>query len=47
MFQDALLFEHMTVAENIAFAMPKDSHQIERLKWRLSKKCLALSTWQA
>lgn len=26
MFQDALLFEHMTVAENIAFAMPKTSH---------------------
>ncbi|APD89749.1 ABC transporter ATP-binding protein [Alteromonas mediterranea] len=26
MFQDALLFEHMTVAENIAFAMPKNSH---------------------
>lgn len=26
MFQDALLFEHMTVAENIAFGMPKNSH---------------------
>ena len=26
MFQDSLLFEHMTVAENIAFAMPKTSH---------------------
>ncbi|WP_394220532.1 ATP-binding cassette domain-containing protein [Alteromonas gracilis] len=25
MFQDALLFEHMTVGENIAFAMPEDA----------------------
>ena len=32
MFQDALLFEHMTVGENIAFAMPADRHKNKQVK---------------
>lgn len=32
MFQDALLFEHMTVGENIAFAMPADTHKNKQMK---------------
>lgn len=32
MFQDALLFEHMTVGENIAFAMPADRQNNKQMK---------------
>ncbi len=32
MFQDALLFEHMTVGENIAFAMPDKAYKNKQLK---------------
>ncbi len=32
MFQDALLFEHMTVGENIAFAMPADRQKNKQMK---------------
>ncbi|WP_334037032.1 ATP-binding cassette domain-containing protein [Alteromonas macleodii] len=32
MFQDALLFEHMTVGENIAFAMPDKAYKKKQLK---------------
>ena len=32
MFQDALLFEHMTVGENIAFAMPADKQKNKQMK---------------
>ena len=32
MFQDALLFEHMSVAENIAFAMPSGSYANQQAK---------------
>jgi len=32
MFQDALLFEHMTVGENIAFAMPNNAHKNKQMK---------------
>lgn len=32
MFQDALLFEHMTVGENIAFAMPADRQMNKQMK---------------
>lgn len=32
MFQDALLFEHMTVGENIAFAMPDKTHKNKQSK---------------
>ncbi|MCG8498647.1 MAG: ATP-binding cassette domain-containing protein [Enterobacterales bacterium] len=32
MFQDALLFEHMTVGGNIAFAMPSNAHKNKQMK---------------
>ncbi|GFD77222.1 ABC transporter ATP-binding protein [Tenacibaculum sp. KUL118] len=32
MFQDALLFEHMTVGENIAFAMPNNAYKNKQMK---------------
>lgn len=32
MFQDALLFEHMTVGENIAFAIPADRQKNKQMK---------------
>ena len=41
MFQDALLFEHMTVAENIAFAMPKDSHTNRKAKMEAIEEMLS------
>ena len=41
MFQDALLFEHMTVAENIAFAMPPDSHANRKAKMEAINEMLS------
>ena len=41
MFQDALLFEHMTVAENIAFAMPKNSHSNRKAKMEAIEEMLS------
>lgn len=41
MFQDALLFEHMTVAENIAFAMPKDGYANRKAKMQAIDQMLS------
>lgn len=41
MFQDALLFEHMTVGENIAFAMPGKLYKNKQLKHNAINELLA------
>lgn len=41
MYQDALLFEHMTVGENIAFAMPDNSHKNKQMKYEAINELLA------
>lgn len=41
MFQDALLFEHMTVGENIAFAMPSNGHKNKQMKHEAINELLA------
>lgn len=41
MFQDALLFEHMTVAENIAFAMPRNSQKNRKAKMQAIDEMLS------